>query len=374
MLSTTALGPLAIEQPAVYDALMRLLGVLEQLQQQLGVVAARAPALPPPAPPAGLQVSAARGVFAVRLLPSPGAAAGIQYFLEVSATPEFTAETTTVYPLGNSTAVTLNLGNQTRYFRARARYPSSEWSPYCWLGTAAAPTPVSGGLVGSGDLGVNVPSNAVNNATVDSVDAGNGTATVRVYGPGGPGSAWTQSYGQGTRSFPAGTLAGLAYQQTYYIVWDMAAGAYRAATTLAGAVADNDVFVGKVTTVAAGGSGGTTGGGGSSWGSGGCAELGSELVFPPGSRARLQLEPCARWVELELATGERVRLAPGTLVSVFVPAERLRPGAWVETRQGLAALRRRCWRRHRSHKLVVRLEPEGTYWANGVRVHNFKLI
>jgi hypothetical protein len=374
MLTLPGLDRLAIEQPAVYDALLRLLGAFNQLQQQLGVAVGRAASLPPPAPPAALEVTAARGVFAVRLEPSPGAGAGIEYFLEVSSTPAFDPATTVVYPLGGATAVTLNLGNQTRYFRARARYPSSDWSAYTWLGTAAAPVAVSGGVAGSDDLAANAPSNAVNNATVDSVDAGNGTATVRVYGPGGPGSSWQQSYGAGTRSFPAGTLAGLAYQTSYTVVWDTATGSYRATTSLAAAVADSYVFVGRVTTVAPGGSGGSTGGGGSGWSSAGCAEVGTPLELPAGARARLRLAPCSDWVELALADGRRLRLAPGTLVSVFVPAERLRTGALVETRTGLVRLARRRRQRRPGQKMVLRVEPDGVYWAAGVRVHNFKLI
>ncbi len=374
MLTLPGLDRLAIEQPAVYDALLRLVGAFNQLQQQLGVAVSRTTSLPAPAPPAGIEVTAARGVFAVRLEPAPGAGAGIEYFLEVSSTPAFDPATTVVYPLGGATAVTLNLGNQTRYFRARARYPSSDWSAYTWLGTAATPVAVSGGVAGSDDLAANAPSNAVNNATVDSVDAGNGTATIRVYGPGGPGSSWQQSYGAGTRSFPAGTLAGLAYQTTYTVVWDTAAGCYRATSSLAAAVADSYVFVGRVTTVAPGGTGGTSGGGGNNWGSGGCVEAGTPLELPAGARARMQLEPCTDWVELELADGRRLRLAPGTLVSIFVPAERLRPGALIETRTGLVRLAARRRRRRPGQKMVLRVEPDGVYWAAGVRVHNFKLI
>src|SRR5579884_309774 len=89
MLTLPGLDRLAIEQPAVYDALLRLVGAFNQLQQQLGVAVSRTTSLPAPAPPAGIEVTAARGVFAVRLEPSPGAGAGIEYFLEVSSTPAF---------------------------------------------------------------------------------------------------------------------------------------------------------------------------------------------------------------------------------------------------------------------------------------------
>src|SRR5579885_153022 len=70
MLTLPGLDRLAIEQPAVYDALLRLVGAFNQLQQQLGVAVSRTTSLPAPAPPAGIEVTAARGVFAVRLEPS----------------------------------------------------------------------------------------------------------------------------------------------------------------------------------------------------------------------------------------------------------------------------------------------------------------
>ncbi len=381
MLNLASLNYLTIDDPVLYDWLSGLVTAFNQLQQQIGVDAAPAPqvttgqTIPTPSAPASLAANAARGIFNITLGSSPGAAPGIQYFIEVASDPSFSSSTV-VYPVGTTLALSLNLGNVTRYFRARAKYPSSGFSPYTYLGTAANPTAVAGGLATSNDILQNPPSNTVNNATVDSVDAGNGTATIRIYGPGGVGSSWMQSYGQGTRTVPAGTITGLAYSTTYYVVWDTAGQVYLAFTTLQHSVADSYIFSGKVTTVASGGTGGTSGGGGANWGTGGCTEVGTELSFPENSSASLHVEECRQWVEIELESGARLALAPGTLVSVFRSAEELRPGDLAEVgREGLVSAIRRVgqtWRA--SQKMVVRVKPQSVYWANGIRVHNMKLI
>ncbi len=381
MLTTASLGYLAINDPVLYDWLNSLTGAFNQLQQQMGVDSAPAAqtaagqALPAPAAPASIDVKAARGAFTVAIGASPGAAPGVQYFVEVASDPAFPASTV-VYALGATLGFTLNLGNVTRYFRARAKYASSDYSPYVYLGTAANPTAVSGGLATSNDILTNAPSNSVNNATVDSVDANNGTAIVRVYGPGGVGSSWSQSYGQGTRTFPAGSITGLDYSTAYCVVWDTVGEAYLAFTTLEQTMADAYVFAGQVTTVASGGTGGSTGGGGPQYGTGGCTEVGTVLTFPDGAEAKLRVEECREWIEIETDCGQRLAMAPGTMVSVFRRAEELVPGDLVEIGQEgqMAAVERagRAWRG--SQKMVVRVKPQGTYLANGVRVHNMKLL
>jgi hypothetical protein len=381
VLTTANLGHLAIDDPVLYDWLNSMAGAFNQLQQQVGVDSvpaaqtANGKALPAPTAPISIGVSAARGTFNVTIRASRGAAPGIQYFLEVASDPTFPSSTT-VYPLGTTLGFSINLGSVTRYFRARAKYPSSDYSPYTYLGTAANPTAVSGGLATSNDIQQNAPSNSVNNATVDSVDAENGSAIVRVYGPGGVGSSWTQSYGQGTRTFPGGTITGLTYSTNYYVVWDTVDQAYLVNTSLEQSMADSYVFAGQVTTVASGGSGGTLGGGGINYGPGGCTEVGTELEFPSGAETKMRVEECHDWIEMELDSGARLAMARGTLVSVFRRAEDLQPGDLVEVgREGMvSAVKRVGESRRQSQKMVVRVKPQGVYWANGVRVHNMKLL
>jgi len=257
--------------PYLYESLTRIVGALNSLAARVGVDAAPAPQAPPgaslpaPAPPALIAVTGANGAFRIALAASPGSTSAVLYFLEAATAPDFGASDTTAYPLGSALATNLALGNVTAYFRARAKYPDSGFSPYVIFG-GSTPTAVSGGAVGSSGLAQNVPLNSTNSATVDSVDAGS-SVTMRIYGPGGLGSAWQRFSGQGTDTFPAGSITGLAYSAPYYVVWT--GSAYLAYTQQSEAMHDSYVFVGRPTTVASGGSGGAPGGGGSSGGGNG---------------------------------------------------------------------------------------------------------
>ncbi len=151
VLSTANLGYLAIDEPVLYDWLNSLTGAFNALQKQVGVDAAPSAqtvasrALSAPKPPASLFVSGQSGVFNIRIGASAGAAPGIQYFLEVSTDSGFTAATTTVYPVGNTLGLALSLGSGSFYFRTRAKYPCSDYSPYTYAGTADSPTPFEAG-------------------------------------------------------------------------------------------------------------------------------------------------------------------------------------------------------------------------------------
>jgi len=257
--------------PYLYESLNRIVGALNSLAARVGVdasPAAQAPAgmsLPAPDAPASIAVSGANGAFSITLGGSPGAASAALYFLEVASGDDFGAGDTTVYPLGTSLVANLALGDVTSYFRARAKYPDSDYSNYVIFG-GSTPAGISGGTVGSSGLAANVPLNSTNSATVDSIDAGS-SATIRIYGPGGVGSAWQRFSGQGTDTFPAGSITGLAYSTPYYVVWDGAA--YQALTQQSQVMNDSYVFVGRPTTVASGGGGGSSGGGGASGGGNG---------------------------------------------------------------------------------------------------------
>ena len=257
--------------PYLYESLNKIVGALNSLAARVGVdaaPAAQAPAgmsLPAPAAPASLTVSGAAGVFTATMGASAGATSAALYFLEVSGDAGFRAGDTTVYPLGASLQANLSLGNLTRYFRARAKYPDSDYSSYVVFG-GATPAAVVGGLAGSNNIQVNIPLNSTNNATVDSIDGGS-SATARIYGPGGVGSAWMRYSGQGTENYPAGSISGLAYNTMYYVMWTGAA--YQAFGQLSLALVDSYVYVGKITTVASGGGGGSSGGGGTGGGNGG---------------------------------------------------------------------------------------------------------
>ena len=255
--------------PYLYEALQKIVAAVNSLGKRVGVDPVPAAQnvtgvnLPAPAAPATIAVAVGRGIFNITLGASAGSTTAAQYFVELGADPLFAA--TVVYPLGTSLAASISLGNVVRYLRARAKYPESGFSPYVIFG-GAAPVAVAGGLAQTSDLQVNLPLNYTNNATVDSIDAGS-SATLRIYGMGGVGSSWTRYTGQGTQTLPAGTITGLAYSTTFYVVWTGTA--YQASTSLTNSVNDSYIFAGKPTTVAAGGSGGSSGGGGGTAGNGG---------------------------------------------------------------------------------------------------------
>ena len=257
--------------PYLYESLTRIVGALNSLAARIGVdaaPAAQAPtgaSLPPPAAPASINATGANGAFNITIGASPNATSAALYSLEVATDPAFGVSDTQTYQLGTTLTANLALGDVTAYFRARAKYPDSGYSNYAIFG-GSTPAGVAGGTVGSNSLSSNVPLNSTNSATVDSIDAG-ASATIRVYGPGGSGSAWQRFSGQGTDTFPAGSVSGTAYSTSYYVVWN--GSAYQAFTQQSDAMNDSYVFVGRPTTVASGGSGGTTGGGGNSGGSNG---------------------------------------------------------------------------------------------------------
>jgi hypothetical protein len=272
MLTVPQLEAVRADDPLVYEALKSVVAAVNSLGQRLNVDPHPASAstsgmnLPPPAPPASIAVTGARGVFSVALAPGAGNTTPISYFVEAASDAVFSPANTVIYPLGGARVANVALGNVTRYWRARAKYIESDYSPYVYFGTQAAPTAVVGGLTGSGDQPSNVPFNQTNFATVDSIDAG-GSATVRIYGTGGVGSSWTRQVGSATTTYSAGTITGLSYSTTYYVYWN--GSAYLASASFPATLPDGYVWVGKVTTVASGGGGGVPGGGGSGGGGGG---------------------------------------------------------------------------------------------------------
>jgi hypothetical protein len=107
---------------------------------------------------------------------------------------------------------------------------------------------------------------APNTAKIDSVLSGS-TATVRVYGPGGVGTSYTQYVGQQSLTLPAASFTGQALNTTYQLLWNTATSTYLLTTGTT--PTDSYVYAGSLTTInntGTGGtaSGGTTGGGGSS--------------------------------------------------------------------------------------------------------------
>lgn len=130
---------------------------------------------------------------------------------------------------------------------------------------AVATSKIADLAVGSAKIVQNVMNNYSNNATVDSVDNGV-NATIRVYGPGGPGTSWHQFIGAGVGPEIAAFSGAAAYSSDFNVYYD---GAYHVTANGADTLPDGILFSGSVHTVAAGGAGGTGGGGGATGGGGG---------------------------------------------------------------------------------------------------------
>lgn len=175
----------------------------------------------------------------------------------------------TTYGPSPDLSLSITNPNVTLFWRLRSSYDQLNWNDWQIFSSASAcgPIGVSSGFLRSTAAAPNMAVNSSNNATVNSIDAGS-SATIRVYGTGGPGSSWTRFDGQGGQTtIPSGTLTGRAYATTYWVVY--AADTGYATYTLDqfnNVLTDQLLWAGKITTVSSGGGGGTTGGGGGTGG------------------------------------------------------------------------------------------------------------
>lgn len=208
------------------------------------------------APPAqcGLSVSGANGSFTVTItLPqqasgseAPGNPSNAPLYQEVSSSPvgNFSSGVVT-YPVTTATSMTLANPGAALYFRLRSSQDQKTWNSYQVL----AGGPVSAGLQSSAATEPNVNLNRSNFATIDSVAAG-GSATVRIYGSGGPGTSWTSISGTASEVVPAGTVLNVTYGSTKYIAWSGMQ--YQLVASLTQAFPDGWIPVGKVSVIANG--------------------------------------------------------------------------------------------------------------------------
>ncbi len=125
------------------------------------------------------------------------------------------------------------------------------------------------GPLGSIKINQNVMSNYSNNATVDSIDNGV-NATIRVYGPGGPGTSWHQFIGAGVGADIPAFSGAAAYNTDFNVYYD---GSYHVTANGSDTLPDGIQFSGGLHTVSAGGGGGSGGGGGAGGGTKGSTRL-----------------------------------------------------------------------------------------------------
>jgi hypothetical protein len=208
--------------------------------------------------PAQLTVTAAHGVYSI-LIVNPqdvqpltsqqvsisknAANAGVFHEISSSPVPDFSSGVV-VYPVTSNTHTNISNPGSTLSWRLRSSYDGVTWNAYQVQSAA-----VYAGLVGSDITTPNLPLNQTNFATVDSVAAG-GTASARVYGPGGVGSGYNRQVGTHTIPRPSGTITGLPYGADRFIAYDGTQ--FQVTSTLATLLPDTWEPVGKVSIIANG--------------------------------------------------------------------------------------------------------------------------
>jgi hypothetical protein len=126
----------------------RLYEAIADIDQQIGNVAQQtnsSRASQPSAPPkiSALNVTAADGIFDAKITDTSASYRGIEYFLEHSPTPHFSAPT--VIHLGTTRNWRGALGNQSLYWRAYSGYSTSPASAPVYHGGAQPKVVVGGG-------------------------------------------------------------------------------------------------------------------------------------------------------------------------------------------------------------------------------------
>jgi hypothetical protein len=147
------------------------------------------------------------------------------------------------YPLTTTTSMTIAAPGQTLWIRLRSTTDQKTFNNYQVVG------PIAAGLQTSAATVPNSPLNQSNFATVDSVAAG-GTATVRIYGSGGPGTSWTSIVGTASKVIPAGTILNVAYASNGYVAWN--GSSYQFKPGLTQTFPDTWIPVGFVSVIASG--------------------------------------------------------------------------------------------------------------------------
>ena len=135
--------------PQIAEAFDDVLKHLKNTQEQVNV-SPDGQMEPPPAP-SQLHVTAAHGIFDIKIDDHNPVNRGINYFVEYSKSPSFNAPTT--IDLGSSRNHRAFLGNQALHWRAHSSYPTSPRSAPVYHGTSVNPHRVErGGAITGPDL------------------------------------------------------------------------------------------------------------------------------------------------------------------------------------------------------------------------------
>lgn len=133
--------------PLVAEALDDILNLLQNTLDQANTAATGT--ITPPPSVSSIQITAAQGIFDAAIVDNiSGVVRGINYFLEYSTSPSFTAPV--VIDLGASRNWRGFLGNQVLYWRGYSSYPTSARSEPAYYGTQSQPIAVAGGGTSTG--------------------------------------------------------------------------------------------------------------------------------------------------------------------------------------------------------------------------------
>lgn len=238
------------------ETLMGIYNELTSLHHQTGSgplvkIDKNQPAFSAPPAKCGFAVTGENGQFTVSIrLPqqagggqSPRNATNAPIYNELSSSPQadFSAAVTT-YPLSVNTSFVFPGPGASLYWRLRSSYDQKTWNSY-----QVFPGVVSAGKMSSAASSGNLILNQSNFATVDSIADGE-KAMVRIYGPGGPGTAWARVQGNRSELIPAGSILNVGYGTTSYVAWD--GSQYRMVPTLTQTFPDSWAPVGKISVIA----------------------------------------------------------------------------------------------------------------------------
>lgn len=201
----------------------------------------------------GLNVTGANGSFTVTITlpqqasgssaPSNANNAPIYQRVQSATAANFTAGLVT-YPISTGTNFVFPNPGASLAWRLSSSYDQQNWNqPTTFGGLVAA------GLQTSAASEPNTNLNRSNFATIDSIGAGS-SATVRIYGSGGPGSSWTSISGQASEVVSSGTIANVAYGSALFIAWT--GSAYKVVPSLTQTFPDGWIPVGRVSVIASG--------------------------------------------------------------------------------------------------------------------------
>lgn len=206
-----------------------------------------------PPPQCGLSVTGSNGQFLVSItLPqqasgssAPQNASNAPIYQELSSSPVANFSSgVVVYPLSTSTNFTFQNPGATLFWRIRSSYNQTTFNNY-----QVQPGSVSAGLQTSAATQPNVSLNQSNFATIDSVANGS-TATVRIYGNGGPGTSWSRISGSNSQVIPSGTILNVAYASNLFVAWT--GSQYQVVKSLTQTFPDGWIPVGSVSVIANG--------------------------------------------------------------------------------------------------------------------------